>query len=605
MPRKKIEEQKNEENIKIKEEIVENQDNKEDVSIQDVFDFCDMLLDASFFKGEHDKEVFMELRKIIDSAYARRNRSKKDEDDYDEVIYNLTTNCIEDENLQDFMGYAYKKGKYDFCILNYEKYLKWTILAGSNGNGFSLSKLEMFFTNEINEILSIEGIDKIAENLEIEDERFIILLLKKLCDNMVKILNLSAVELIKEPEVYLEQSEQLMRKYDRLKLEACKMLKEECEGFVESIIKLDDAEKEARIESNESPAEQTETVSQVDVEAEAIKQTDSSNKFTRKIPTKKTFRWWFMKVAALVMIIVFSSIAILTLLFFSVCYFLYKLTINKKSPVGKFVNKTFVKDLKMYKIDRSFWNGIKQEKLEMESDGLKLAGFYIKNKKETNKLAVVIHGYFSCHLDMTIQTKFFLDEGFDVFLPDLRAHGESEGKTVGMGYLDCKDVSKWILKLIKKLGEKTEIIVCGWSMGGATTLMLSGMDLPKNVKGFIADAPYTSAYDEFKYILNSRHILSQPLMAMAEIGAKLFGKYSLKNASAVFGVKKSTLPILFIHGEKDTFVPAFMTDVLFDAKSDGFKEKEIFPQAEHCMSYATDSERYISLYKHFISRIFD
>ncbi len=605
MPKKKNENQKTKEHFEEKEPaVVENSDNEDDVSIQDVFDFCDMLLDASFFKGEHDKEVFMELRKIIDSAYARRNKSKQDEDNYDEIIYNLTTNCIEDESLQDFMGYAYKKGKYDFCILNYEKYLNWTILAGSNGNGFSLSKLEMFFINEINKILSIEGINKIAENLEIEDERFIIVILKKLCDNMVRIMNLSAIELIKEPEVYLEQSEQLMRKYDRLKEQACNMLKEECEGFIESLNKLDEAEKNSALKENENMIEEKQNVSQVDIEAEAIKQADSSNKFTRKIPTKKTFRWWFMSKTALILTIVFSSIAILTLLFFFLCYVMYNITIIKKSPVGKFVNKTFVRDLKMYKIDRSFWEKNKPEKLEMESDGLKLAGYFLKCKKETNKLAVVIHGYFSSHLDMTIQARIFLDEGFNVFLPDLRAHGESEGKTVGMAFLDSTDVSRWIDKLIKELGEKTQIVVCGWSMGGATTLMLSGMELPENVKGFIADASYTSAYDEFKYILNSRHIFSQPLMAMAEIGAKLFGKYSLKSASAVLGVKKSKLPVLFIHGEKDTFVPAFMTDILFEAKSDGFKEKEIFAGAEHCMSYATDSERYISLYKQFINKIF-
>ncbi len=166
MPKKKNENQKTKEHFEEKEPaVVENSDNEDDVSIQDVFDFCDMLLDASFFKGEHDKEVFMELRKIIDSAYARRNKSKQDEDNYDEIIYNLTTNCIEDESLQDFMGYAYKKGKYDLIkaedIAN--KYL-YTIEVVADDFCNSISedsnkKIEELLDNIKYEIMTNDGIE--------------------------------------------------------------------------------------------------------------------------------------------------------------------------------------------------------------------------------------------------------------------------------------------------------------------------------------------------------------------------------------------------------------------------------------------------------------
>lgn len=264
---------------------------EEEFNLTDLFDYCDMLLDASFFKGDKDKEIFMELRKIIDSAYAKRNKSAKEEKEYDDIIYNLTTKCIDDENLQDFMGYAYKKGKYDFCLLNYEKYLKWTILAASNGNGFSISKLELFFANQLNEVLTLDGIDKIAEVLELEDERFIILIIKKLCDNIVRIMQLNAVDMIKEPEVYLEQTEQLMRKYDKIKDEACSYLKEECQELINSINNLEKAEKEVYVNKPASE-EKVEENKQLDVHEEALKQVDSKNKFTKK-PTIKKFRWWY------------------------------------------------------------------------------------------------------------------------------------------------------------------------------------------------------------------------------------------------------------------------------------------------------------------------
>lgn len=313
--KKSIKKIKNENAVEIKQEVEEKAEEKEltisddmlldeDYTLNDVYEDVDALADAPFYDVEYDRDVFMELRKIVDNAFAKRNKSKEDENNYDEIIYNLTTNCIDNKHLQDFMGYCYKKGKYDFCLMNFEKYMKWTILAASRGNAFSLSKLQLFFSNQINELLSIDKIELAMNTLELEPEQFIMVLTKKMCDQLVFILDLFPEEMLKEPETMLEQNDQLMRKLDKAKFLAFDKVAEECKSLINSISELDkEIEKSKNIKKefdrmmNEAEKEElnqnseNNLLTEEQIQAEAAKQMNSSNKFTRKEPNKKKFRW--------------------------------------------------------------------------------------------------------------------------------------------------------------------------------------------------------------------------------------------------------------------------------------------------------------------------
>lgn len=310
--KKSIKKVKNENAVEIKEEKVEEKELSisddmlldEDYTLNDVYEDVDSLADAPFYDVEYDRDVFMELRKIVDNAFAKRNKSKEDENNYDEIIYNLTTSCIDNKHLQDFMGYCYKKGKYDFCLMNFEKYMKWTILAASRGNAFSLSKLQLFFSNQINELLSIDKIELAMNTLELEPEQFIMVLTKKMCDQLVFILDLFPEEMLKEPETMLEQNDQLMRKLDKAKFLAFDRVAEECKSLINSINELDkEIEKSKNIKKefdrmmNEAEKEElnqnseNSLLTEEQMQAEAAKQMNSSNKFTRKEPNKKKFRW--------------------------------------------------------------------------------------------------------------------------------------------------------------------------------------------------------------------------------------------------------------------------------------------------------------------------
>ncbi|MCI7207744.1 MAG: alpha/beta hydrolase [Clostridium sp.] len=214
-------------------------------------------------------------------------------------------------------------------------------------------------------------------------------------------------------------------------------------------------------------------------------------------------------------------------------------------------------------------------------DKLQLHSYVVS--QNSNKWAIVVHGYGGSGKLMSDKSKYFYDMGYNVLIPDLRGHGKSEGDYIGMGWKDRLDIISWINFIIKE-NPNAEIVLHGTSMGAATVLMTSGENLPSNVKAIVADCAYTSAWDEFSYQLETYlKVPSSYILNVTNMVTKLKAGYSLKEASALESVKKATVPILFIHGDKDKFVPYSMMDKLYDATSSP-KEKLTIDGGEHANS---------------------
>ena len=197
-------------------------------------------------------------------------------------------------------------------------------------------------------------------------------------------------------------------------------------------------------------------------------------------------------------------------------------------------------------------------------DKLNLKGYEYMNEPSSHKWAIVVHGYNGRASEMTKYVRNFYEQGYNVIAPDLRGHGNSEGDYVGMGWHDRKDVLIWIQQILKK-DPNAEIALFGVSMG-TTVMMTSGEDLPSNVKVIIEDCGYSTVIDEFTYQLKDLfHLPKFPVMNAANTVTKLRAGYDLEEASAVKQVAKSKTPMLFIHGDADTFVPFEMLDEVYNA----------------------------------------
>ncbi|MGE7688297.1 alpha/beta hydrolase [Lysinibacillus sp. NPDC097214] len=271
--------------------------------------------------------------------------------------------------------------------------------------------------------------------------------------------------------------------------------------------------------------------------------------------------------------------------FFAGNYF-YNLALNpttdKSAVLDAPINSIAVnpKEAKEKEESEKWFKETSQDSYVQSFDDLKLHAYTLKNTNETNKWAIVFHGYSSDGSQMSKYAKHFYDTGYNVLIPDARAHGKSEGDYIGMGWHDRLDVVSWINNVTYS-DKNAEIILYGISMGGATVMMASGEDLPNNVKAIIEDCGYSSVWDEFSYQLQEIfHLPVFPIMHFSSIVTKVRADYTLGEANTVEQVAKSKTPMLFIHGSNDTFVPSYMLNEVYEAANVP-KEKMIVEGAGH------------------------
>jgi len=208
--------------------------------------------------------------------------------------------------------------------------------------------------------------------------------------------------------------------------------------------------------------------------------------------------------------------------------------------------------------------------------------------------AIVIHGWRDCAIDFfDIARLYHQQHGCHVLMPDLHAHGLSEGDAVGMGWHERLDILHWMEIAHSQWGVDS-IIVHGVSMGAATAMNVAGETMPSWLKSirFIEDCGYTSVWDEFGYQLRQEFGLPAfPLLYTTSLLCKLKYGWSFGEASSLNKIQHSPHPMLFIHGDSDDFVPTFMVHQLYRVKPQP-KRLWITKGAQHALSYTDYPEDY-------------
>ncbi|WP_288649955.1 alpha/beta hydrolase [uncultured Bifidobacterium sp.] len=244
-------------------------------------------------------------------------------------------------------------------------------------------------------------------------------------------------------------------------------------------------------------------------------------------------------------------------------------------------------------------------------DGLNLHG-WLFDPDCVNPLphlyAICCHGYTGEPAEMAKWAHRFAKLGFTVLVPAQRAHELSEGRYVGMGWLERNDLLAWI-HLIVESDPDARILLHGNSMGAATVMMAAGDPrLPRNVVSAIEDSGYASVRMQFIDSARSMFHLPKLLAAMCVDAAGLVCKYragfDFSDASCVEQLKHTTIPMLFIHGAADTFVSPRFLDMIYGACSSLDREKLLVPDADHVMSSAVAPDVYWSKVEGFVKRTF-
>ena len=224
--------------------------------------------------------------------------------------------------------------------------------------------------------------------------------------------------------------------------------------------------------------------------------------------------------------------------------------------------------------------------------------FYVD--RGSSRTAIVVHGWRDCAIKFFWLARIYEHElGYNVVMPELHGCGESEGEAIQMGWKDRLDVMQWM-----KTFQADTMVIHGVSMGAATTMMLSGEQMPEGIKDlrFVEDCGYTCVWDEFAGQLKEQFGLPEfPLMHSTSMLCRLRYGWSFDEASALKQVSKCHYPMLFIHGDADTFVPSEMVYPLYEAKPEP-KSLWIASGAEHAKSYKEHKAEYISRIRAFVGR---
>lgn len=233
-------------------------------------------------------------------------------------------------------------------------------------------------------------------------------------------------------------------------------------------------------------------------------------------------------------------------------------------------------------------------------DGLTLRGKYYECVPGA-PIELMFHGYRgTAERDMSggIQRCFKL--GRNALLVNQRGCADSDGNVISFGINEHRDCLSWVDFMLRRFGPDVKIILTGISMGASTVLMAAGTQLPKNVIGVLADCGYSTAKDIIKIVIRKMKLPAELCYPFVKIGAKLYGQFDLEELSPVQALKNSTVPVIFIHGECDDFVPCEMSKINYEACSSR-KKLVTIPNAGHGLCYPVAPEIYLNALKEFFS----
>lgn len=243
------------------------------------------------------------------------------------------------------------------------------------------------------------------------------------------------------------------------------------------------------------------------------------------------------------------------------------------------------------------WLDIPFDKKNIDSPfGYKLHGKYYKAAAPSGKIMLSLHGHNSCSVSQMKYLEMFLDLGFDVFIPDHRRSGESEGECISMGVKESQDLIAWIDYLCAER-PNAKIYAFGESMGAVTAMLAAARD--KRIKAVIEYCGFTDMKALMKGRLKSG-FLAALLAPSVLINAKLACGVNLAEADACAAIKAIDAPVLILHSKDDEIVRFENALKLKDCRPDA--DFHAFETGVHARSMISDREEFVTAVTDFLKK---
>ena len=306
-----------------------------------------------------------------------------------------------------------------------------------------------------------------------------------------------------------------------------------------------------------------------------------------------------------------SFIAIIVIIFFlATGLYIFKSTVTRELHD---IEKSYTRYVENNLFDEALYNSASKEDITLKSfDGLNLTSTLIMNENPTNKFIVLVHGVSICYVGSLKYFDIFYKNGFNVLIVNQRRHGKSEGKYSTYGFYEKYDVNMWIEYLKSRFGNDIILGLHGESMGAGT--VMETIPLNDSIKFVIEDCGYSNFHEligfQITHAYKNRLVrkILRPSLIFANFFMKTKAKFSMKKIVPIDIVASTSLPMMFIHGKEDYFVPWYMAVDLYKAKTKGYKELYLVEGAKHAEALEVNKilyekkimtfiEKALSLYK--------
>jgi alpha-beta hydrolase superfamily lysophospholipase len=242
----------------------------------------------------------------------------------------------------------------------------------------------------------------------------------------------------------------------------------------------------------------------------------------------------------------------------------------------------------------------KEEIVIPSFDGYLIHGTLVFNPLPSQKYVIISHGYTYTRYGSLKYLDIFIKEGYNVFIYDDRGHGENKRTACTMGLKEGKDLN-WIIAYIhRRFGDEITLGLHGESMGAALSLM--ALKFHPKLDFVFADCPYEGLEDVLAHQLKIHFHLPKFLVRLSGKMGKLLYGYDYCRIHTGSALKGNRIPICFMHGIEDTFVPCQHSERLAKC-TEGYSEVHLFPGAEHALSFTLHPEEYRKDVHEFLEKI--